>query len=188
MGRITVFELLTLDGVMQAPAGRDEDTRGGFQHGGWAMPYADPAQIQLAGEGAMLLGRRTYEQFYAYWPHQTGNPFTEWMNAAHKYVASTTLREPLPWRNSILLKGDMPEAVAKVKAQSEADIIVLGSGVLVQTLMKHNLVDQYILNIHPLVLGSGRHLFSDGSVYASLRLVDAKTTNSGVVVATYEAT
>ena len=190
MGRIVVFENLSLDGVMQAPGRRDEDLRGGFQHGGWALPYADAVLGSVAGEGmatsgGLLLGRRTYEDFYAVWPNRTDNPFTEVLNNSPKYVASTTLKEPLPWMNSILLKGDVPGAVARLRAQPGKDIVVLGSGKLVQTLMKHALVDVYMLLIHPLVLGSGTRLFADGSAFAALRLVDAKPTTTGVIIATY---
>ena len=199
MGKIVVFENLSLDGVMQAPGRPDEDLRGGFQHGGWGIPYADPVEDKKAMEGqsttsgALLLGRRTYEDFYAVWPKRAdGNPFTEVLNNAQKYVASTTLKEPLPWSNSTLLKGDVPEAVAKLRAQPGKDIVVLGSGKLVQTLMKHALVDVYMLLIHPLVLGSGTRLFAeraashwDGSAFAALRLVDAKPTTTGVIIATY---
>jgi dihydrofolate reductase len=191
MSNIIVFENLTLDGVMQAPGRRDEDLRGGFRHGGWATPYADPVLGRVAGEsmastGGLLLGRRTYEDFYAVWPNRTDNPFTEVLNNTQKYVASTTLKEPLPWINSTLLKGDVPGAVAGLRAQPGKDIVVLGSGELVQTLMQHNLVDQYVLLIHPLVLGSGRRLFADGSAFAALHLVDTKTTTTGVVIATYQ--
>jgi dihydrofolate reductase len=191
MSNIIVFENLSLDGVMQAPGRRDEDLRGGFRHGGWATPYADPVLGSAAGEsmastGALLLGRRTYEDLYAVWPNRTDNPFTEVLNNTHKYVASTTLKEPLAWSNSTLLKGDVPQAVAGLKAQPGKGIVVLGSGELVQTLMKHNLVDQYVLLIHPLVLGSGRRLFADGGAFAALHLVDTKTTTTGVVIATYQ--
>jgi dihydrofolate reductase len=180
---------LTLDGVMQAPGRPDEDRRGGFEHGGWATPYA--AMSSLAGDslsntGPLLFGRRTYQDFYAYWPNQTDNPYTEVLNNTQKYVASTTLKEPLAWSNSTLLKGDVPQAVAGLKAQPGKDFLVFGSSVLVQTLMQHNLVDLYILLIHPLVLGSGRRLFPDGGAYAALQLVDAQTTPTGVVIATYQ--
>jgi dihydrofolate reductase len=193
MSKIVVFTSLTLDGVMQAPGRPDEDLRGGFQHGGWATPYADPVLGSLAAEGmantaAILFGRRTYQDFYAVWPNQPEpNPFTAVLNNTQKYVASTTLAEPLAWSNSTLLKGDVPQAVAGLKAQPGKDIVVLGSGQLVQTLMRHNLVDVYVLLIHPLVLGSGRRLFTDGGPFAALRLVDTKTTTTGVVIATYES-
>ena len=190
MSKIVVFNSMTLDGVMQAPARPDEDTRGGFQHGGWAVPYSDPAIGQAAGEsmatsGGLLLGRRTYEDFYKVWPNRTDNPFTEVLNNSPKYVASRTLKEPLPWMNSILLKGDVAQAVAELRAQPVKDLVILGSGELIQTLMKHNLIDTYILFIHPLILGSGRHLFPDGS-FATLQLVDVKPSSTGVVIATYQ--
>ena len=190
MGNIVVFTNLTLDGVMQAPGRPDEDRRGGFSHGGWAAPYAamqsSAVGESLPGMDALLLGRRTYEDFYAYWPNQTDNPFTKMLNHMPKCVASTTLAEPLPWSNSTLLKGDGAKAVAQLKEQVDKNIVVMGSGELVQTLMKHNLVDRYVLLIHPLVLGEGRRLFPDGSAFAALRLVAAKPTSTGVVVATYQ--
>lgn len=189
MRKVVVLTNITLDGVMQAPGRPDEDLRGGFQHGGWAAPYA--AMSSLAGQsmydpGPFLLGRRTYEDFYAYWPKQTDSPYTAVLTNTQKYVASTTLKEPLPWSNSTLLKGNVPETVAKLKAQPGKDILVMGSGELVQTLMKHNLVDLYILLIHPLLLGSGRRLFTDGGAFATLQLVDTQTTDKGVVIATYQ--
>ncbi len=191
MSKVVVFTNLTLDGVTQAPGRPDEDRRGGFEHGGWATPYADPVLGSVAGEsmantGALLLGRRTYEDFYAYWPNQTDNPFTAVLNNTQKYVASTTLEEPLSWSNSTLLKGDAAEAVARLKEQPGKDLVVLGSGELVQSLMRRNLVDEYVLLIHPLVLGSGRRLFTDRGSFAALRLVDTKTTTTGVVIATYQ--
>jgi dihydrofolate reductase len=191
MSDVVVFTSLTLDGVMQAPGRPDEDRRGGFAHGGWAQPYNDPVMASMAGEsmaesGSLLLGRRTYEDFYSFWPHQTDNPFTEVLDNARKYVASTTLAEPLPWRNSTLLKGDAAEAVAELKRQPGKDLVVLGSGELARSLMRRDLVDRYVLLIHPLVLGSGRRLFADGGAFAALRLVHARTTTTGVVIATYE--
>ena len=193
MSKVVVFTSLTLDGVMQAPGRPDEDRRGGFEHGGWATPYADSVLAGVAGQGmantgGLLLGRRTYEDFYGYWPNQTDNPYTEVLNNTQKYVASTTLKEPLAWDNSSLLEGDVPEAVARLKAQAGKDLVVLGSGELAQTLMKHNLVDEFVLLIHPLVLGGGRRLFRDGNPTATLRLVDSKTTTTGVVIATYAPT
>jgi len=184
MRKIVVFTNLTLDGVMQAPGRPDEDRRGGFQHGPFnAMSEAGG---NLSDAGPMLFGRRTYEDFYSYWPNQTDNPYTEVLNSAQKYVASKTLKEPLAWSNSTLLKGTVPEAVAELKAQPGKDFLVMGSGELVQTLMQHNLVDEYVLLIHPLVLGTGRRLFRDGSAYSTLQLVDTKTTPTGVVIATYQ--
>lgn len=190
MRDVIVFTNLTLDGVIQAPGRADEDPRGGFEHGGWGVPYnamqSNEAREGLPGFGALLLGRRTYEDFYAYWPKQTGSPFTEALNNLPKYVASTTLREPLPWVNSTLLKGDVAEAVAALKAQPGDAIVVMGSGQLVQTLMQHDLVDRYVLLIHPLVLGAGRRLFVDGGAAAQLQLVSAKASPTGVLVATYQ--
>jgi dihydrofolate reductase len=193
MANILVFTSLTLDGVMQAPGRPDEDSRGGFAHGGWAQPYNDPVMgsatgESMAGSGALLLGRRTYEDLYSYWPHQTDNPFTPVLDNTLKYVASNTLTEPLPWQNSKLLSGDAAEAVAKLKERPGRDIAVLGSGQLVQSLVRHGLVDRYVLLIHPLVLGTGRRLFPDGGASTSLRLRDAKTTTTGVIIATYQPT
>ena len=191
MSKVVVNMNLTLDGVMQAPGRADEDTRGGFEHGGWALPYFDPVMASAAAEGmaktpALLFGRRTYEDFYAVWPKRTDNPFTGFLNNVQKYVASTTLEEPLPWSNSTLLRGDAAAAVATLKEQPGTDLLILGSGVLVQSLMRRNLIDEYVLSIHPLVLGSGRRLFPDGSPYAALRLLDTKATTTGVVMATYQ--
>ena len=188
--RIVVFTSLTLDGVMQAPARPDEDVRGGFQHGGWAVPYSDASMAAAAGElmattEGLILGRRTYEDFYSVWPNRTDNPYTEVLNNAQKYVASRTLKEPLPWVNSTLLKGDAAQAVAGLKEQPGKDLVILGSGELVRSLMRSNLIDRYILLIHPLVLGSGKRLFPDGGSPAPLRLIDSKTTTTGVVIATY---
>ena len=189
MREIVVFNSLTLDGVMQAPGNADEDRRGGFVHGGWARPYQDEVIAQVAAEGmarggALLLGRVTFENFFAYWPHQTDNPFTEVLNRSQKYVVSRTLSEPLPWENSTLLAGEAEEAVAGIKAEEGKDIVVLGSGQLLQTLMRHGLVDRYILHIYPLVLGSGRRMFDPGQ-YARLDLVDVVSTTTGVLIATY---
>jgi len=188
MGKIIVFTNLTLDGVMQAPGRPDEDRRGGFTHGGWAAPYA---AMQEGGEAfatspALLFGRRTYDDFFAFWPNQTDSPFTAVLNSTPKYVASTTLTEPLPWSNSTLLKGDAGENVAGLKRQSDKDLLIMGSGALIKSLMERNLVDTFVLLIHPLVLGTGRRLFAEGSPTTALRLVTSKTTATGVVIATYQ--
>jgi dihydrofolate reductase len=188
MRAITVLMHLTLDGVMQGPGRPDEDVRGGFAHGGWAVPRGDAmgvVDVGLGSQGALLLGRRTYEDFYGFWPHQTDNPFTTMLNAMQKYVASTTLQEPLPWSNSILLKGDAAQAVVALKAEPGPDLLIMGSGVLVQALMQHHLIDRFVLLIHPLVLGTGRRLFPEGGPPAELQLVDTTSTPSGVIVATY---
>jgi dihydrofolate reductase len=192
MSKLVVNTNLTLDGVMQAPSDLDEDRRGGFELGGWAPPYFDQVMADAAAEGiakggALLFGRRTYEQFASFWSTQPDdNPFAAVLNERQKYVASTTLEEPLPWKNSTLLQGDAMEAVAELKEQSGNDLVVLGSGDLIQSLMRHDLVDEYVLLIHPLVLGSGRRLFIDGGSSAALRLVDTKPTTTGVVIATYQ--
>src|SRR6476469_6936268 len=191
MSKIIVFNSLTLDGVMQAPGRPDEDVRGDFPYGGWATPYSDPEMGKAAaGSGAtaggLLLGRRTDEDVSRVWPNRTENPDTDVLNNSQKYVASGTLKEPLPWMNSTLLKGKVPEAVAALKAQQGKDLVILGSGELIQTLMQYQLIDQFVLLIHPLVLGTGRRLFREGSTYSTLQLVDSKTTPSGVVIATYQ--
>lgn len=191
MAKIVVFTSLTLDGVMQAPGRPDEDRRGGFEHGGWATPFADKVlgtatTDSMAGTGALLLGRRTYEDFYGFWPKQADNPFTKVLDDMQKYVASRTLQEPLPWANSTLLDGDVAGAVGRLSEQPGKDLVVLGSGDLVQSLMRSDLVDEYVLLIHPLVLGSGRRLFPDGAPFAELRLVASRTTTKGVVIATYQ--
>lgn len=191
MSRITAFIHLTLDGVMQAPGRADEDCRDGFSHGGWAGPYADADQMKAIGDsmsktGAILLGRRTYEDFYNVWPKRTNNPFTPILNNTLKYVASRTLDEQLPWMNSQLLAGSAEDSVAKLREQPGKDIVILGSGTLVQSLIRHNLIDELMLTINPLVLGAGRRLFPDGGPVARLRLVDSKTTSKGVILATYQ--
>ena len=191
MRKLVVGTFVSLDGVMQAPGGPDEDRSGGFEHGGWAPPYFDEVMGDAAAEGiakggSMLFGRRTYEDFAAFWPNQPeDNPFAAVLNTRQKYVASRTLEEPLPWSNSTLLEGDATEAVARLKEQPGQDLVVLGSGELVQSLMRRNLVDEFVLLIHPLVLGSGRRLFPDGGASAALRLIGTKTTTTGVVIATY---
>ena len=192
MGTIRVVNSISLDGVIQAPGRADEDTRDGFEHGGWAVPYADEVMGRAMGArmgantGGMLLGRRTYQALYDFWPKQTdGNPYTEVLNRVQKYVASRTLTEPLPWQNSTLLKGDAAAAVAELKRNQ--DLTVLGSTELLQGLMRRNLIDQYVLLIHPLVLGAGRRMFADGATFGKLRLVDSVTTTTGVVIATYES-
>jgi dihydrofolate reductase len=191
MSRITAFLHLTLDGVMQAPGRYDEDPRDDFAYGGWAMPYNDPDQAKAVGQsmartGALLFGRRTYEDFYRVWPNRTDNPFTPVLNNTLKYVASRTLEEPLPWMNSKLLAGSAEEQVAALREQPGKDIVILGSGVLLQSLLRHNLIDELMLTIHPIILGAGRRLFSESGAPATLRLVDSKTTSKGVILATYQ--
>jgi dihydrofolate reductase len=189
MSRVVVFEHLTLDGVMQAPGRPDEDRRGGFEHGGWAT-FWDPVigsavEESMAKTEALLFGRRTYEDFYSHWPNRTDNPFTDVLNNTPKYVTSRKLREPLPWANSTLLNGDAADSVPSLKERLARDVVVLGSGELAQTLALNGLVDEYVLLIHPLVLGSGRRLFADTGAPTPLQLVDAKTSPSGVLITTY---
>jgi dihydrofolate reductase len=190
MARIVVFNSVTLDGVMQAPGHPDEDRRDGFEHGGWGQPHAESVYAEIADRiatpGPLLLGRRTYEKFAAVWPHMPAdNPYTSVINNCRKYVASTTLREPLEWHNSTLLTGDLTAAVAKLKDDETEDITVLGSGELIQSLMWDGLIDEYVLLIHPLVLGSGRHHFRAGTPPTALEQVDSVTTTTGVIIATY---
>jgi dihydrofolate reductase len=195
MGKLVVLNNVTLDGVMQAPARPDEDRRDGFGYGGWARPYQDAVMAERMAQGmardrarggGLLLGRRTYEDFYRVWPGRTDNPYTGVLNNTQKYVVSSTLAEPLPWQNSIRLTGDAAQAVARVKQQQpDRDLMILGSGALIRSLLPHHLIDEFVLLIHPLVLGSGQRLFPPGMAVA-LRLTDSVTTTTGVVIATYQ--
>jgi dihydrofolate reductase len=187
---LTVIEFLSLDGVMQAPGSPEEDTDGGFRHGGWQRPYVDDALGAGAAEGmattdSYLFGRRTYEIMAAYWPTAPADdPFTAHLNSTPKYVASTTLRT-VEWQHASLLEGDVPTAVARLKDQPGGTIAVLGSGGLVQTLMQHDLVDEYFLTVSPLVLGSGKRLFRGAGEVRRLRLVECRPTTTGSVMLTY---
>ena len=191
MSKVVVIEHLTLDGVMQGPARPDEDRRDGFEYGGWAAAANDPAMQKVTGarmgsSWSLLVGRTTYEDFASFWPNQPQpNPFTEALNNVEKFVASTTLTEPLPWQNSTLLKGDAADAVAKLKKDHDKTLVIFGSGVLVQSLIRRDLIDEYVLQIHPLVLGKGRRLFPDDSSLTNFSLVDSVTTGTGVIIATY---
>jgi dihydrofolate reductase len=192
MSKIIVFNSVTLDCVMQAPGRPDEDRRGGFTHGGWGAPYADEESGKLAAEsmhstGAMLLGRRTYEDLLPHW-NKAGGPFKDMLNNIPKYVASTTLKEPLPWPNSSLLSGELTKAVAALRRKDGKDIVVLGSGDVVRKLLAKQLIDELILLIHPLVLGDGQRLFDDGVPGAVFELADTRTTTTGVIAATYRRT
>lgn len=190
MPTVVAIEALTLDGVMQGMGRPDEDRRGGFEYGGWAAGRSDPAMQKVLGAymsnpWSLLVGRITYENFADYWPHQAPNPMSEAMNNVEKFVASTTLTEPLPWQNSILLNGDAADAVSRLKKEHPKTLVIFGSGVLVQSLMRRNLIDEYVLQIHPLVLGTGLRLFPDGSPLTKFTLVDSVTTGTGVIIATY---
>jgi dihydrofolate reductase len=189
MAKVIVMNHLTLDGVMQGPGRPDEDTRDGFVHGGWGVPYGDEATVAKMGERmgadrAWLFGRRTYEQLLTSWNAQ-GGPFKDALNNARKYVASSNPAARLDWPNSTLLTGDVPAAVAELKESSGTNLVIMGSGVLIGSLMAADLIDEYLLMIVPLVLGTGRRLFA-GGVQASLRLIESSTTSTGVVIATYE--
>ena len=191
MGRVIVMNQLTLDGVMQGPGRPDEDTRDGFAHGGWAVPHGDEATVakmgeRMGGDRAFLFGRRTYEDLLASW-NAKGGPFKDALNNARKYVASSNPTARLGWPNSTLLHGEVPAAVADLKQRSGTNLVIMGSGVLTGSLMAANLVDEYLLMIHPLVLGTGRRLFPEG-VQVPLRLADSLITSTGVVIASYELT
>ena len=190
MSRVVAIEHVTLDGVMQAPARPDEDTRDDFEYGGWARAGNDPAMVNVMGarmgdSWSLLVGRTTYEDFADVWPKRPPNPFTDALNAVQKFVASTTLTEPLPWQNSTLLKGDGADAVARLKKEHDKTLVIFGSGLLVQSLARRKLIDEFVLQIHPLVLGKGRRLFSDGSSFTNFSLIDSVTVSTGVIVATY---
>jgi dihydrofolate reductase len=191
MRRVSVTEFLSLDGVMQGPGDPDEDRSGGFAHGGWHLPYVDDVFMQSASEGmaetgGFLFGRKTYEIMAAHWPSQPdSDPFAAILNGLPKYVASTTLREPLEWKGSTLLQGDAPTAVAELKEQPGGDLVVLGSGELVRALMDHDLVDEFRLMIDPIVLGGGKRLFPEGGQKRPLRLVSSTTSGTGMLITTY---
>jgi dihydrofolate reductase len=190
--KIIVSEFLTLDGVMQAPGDPNEDRSGGFDRGGWQLPYFDDmfGSEMMAGfaeTGGFLLGRHTYDIFANYWPSQPADdPLAGTMNGMRKWVVSTTLSEPLPWENSALISGDIAGEIGKLKTGDGKDIRVIGSGELVQTLIKHRLVDQFDLTLHPLLIGKGKRLFREGLDVTKLRLVSSKPTTKGVLILTYE--
>jgi len=189
MGKVIVMNWVTLDGVMQGPGRPDEDTRDGFEHGGWGTAYSDEATVakvgeRMGGDRAFLFGRRTYEDLLASWNAQ-GGPFKDALNNTRKFVASKNPEASLDWPNSTLLRGNVPAAVADLKQSSDANLVIMGSGVLISSLMAADVIDEYLLMIAPLVLGTGRRLFTDG-VQASLRLVESATTRTGVVMTTYE--
>ena len=190
MRMLRVIEFLSLDGVMQAPGAPDEDTEGGFRHGGWQRPYVDDvlgatAAEGMAATGAYLFGRKTYQVMAAYWPTAPDDdPYARHLNSSPKYVASRTL-QGVEWQNSTLITGDVAEAVARLKEQPGQGIAVLGSGELVQTLIQHDLVDEYFLAVFPIVLGSGKRLFREADRARRLRLVDSKVTSTGGLLLTY---
>jgi dihydrofolate reductase len=192
MRKLVVGTFLTLDGVMQAPGGPNEDREGGFRHGGWLVPYFDQKFVAIMTEwtkraGAFLLGRKTYEIFAASWPQSTdpADEIATALNTRPKFVASRTL-DKVNWSNSHLLKGDVAEEVAKLKVQEGGEIQVHGSGDLLQTLLKHNLLDTLRLWQFPVVIGAGKRLFGEGTIPGSFRLVDTQQTTTGAVLHVYE--
>jgi dihydrofolate reductase len=194
MRNVIANEWMTLDGVVQAPAYADEDTTGGFEHGGWHTRYFDDVSMSwvvenVSGAGGFLLGRGTYEVFAAHWPNasEEEQALAEPLNALPKYVASTTLTEPLAWQNSTLLGGDIAQAVTALKAEEGEDLHVIGSPGLVQTLLELDLVDELQLMIDPLFVGGGKRLFRDDGALRRLRLVESQATSTGAIIATYAA-
>lgn len=190
MGQLVVVNFVSLDGVMQSVLSADEDRDGGFDQGGWVLPYVDDVVERFmsgatAGAGALLLGRRTYEIFAATWPHADPNdPAVAAMNAMPKYVASRTLKE-LGWANSILLGADPVAEISRITAASGSETVVLGSGELLATLIEHDLVDEYRLLVFPLLLGRGKRLFAEGRGPRHLTLTATEPTPSGVLINTY---
>src|SRR5215212_10703976 len=194
MAKIVVSEFLSLDGVYQGPGGPQEDASGSFDKGGWATEVDDgednDSNVVLDSfehTDGLLLGRRTYDIFAAFWPNvPADDPYGTFMNRFRKYVVSTTLTEPLSWQNSTLISGDVPEVVNELRAAPGKDIQVIGSGELVQTLIANDLVDSFRLMVYPVLLGKGRKLFRDGVRDTRLKLADSFTTKGGVVILTYE--
>jgi dihydrofolate reductase len=191
MRKLSIIEFATLDGVTQGLGSPDEDTEGGFEHGGWSAPYGDEVFAKSAGQGmsettAYLFGRKTYEKMAAHWPHQPdSNPAAASLNSAPKYVVSNTLTEA-GWAGSQVLSGDAAASVRRLKEDGDGTIAVLGSIVLVQALIEHDLIDEYRIFIHPLVLGTGKRLFRQYSRPLRLRLLDCTQTTTGVLMLGYE--
>jgi dihydrofolate reductase len=188
MRQLIIGSFITLDGVMQAPGGPEEDQEGGFEHGGWSFGYWDEQMQNVMGEWMsqpfdLVLGRKTYEIFAAYWPN-TDEPPAEQLNKATKYVASTTL-EDLEWENSHLIEGDVADGIRALKQEDGPDLSVQGSGNLIQTLLEHGLVDEFRLMIFPLVLGTGKRLFDGGTVPDGFEVTSAEASSTGVIIATY---
>jgi dihydrofolate reductase len=190
MRNLIVSSFLTLDGVMQAPGGPGEDDSDGFAHGGWSVNYWDDQMSEFMGAAMsvpfdLVLGRKTYDIFAAHWPHATEEAGAKPLNDATKYVASRS-HPTLEWNNSVLIQGDAAEGIAALKKEDGPELQVHGSGNLIQTLLRHNLVDQYRLLVFPLVIGSGKRLFSEGTIPSGLKLVDSSVSSTGVVIGTYE--
>ena len=190
MRKIIVLSFITLDGIIQAPGGPEEDTSGGFRYGGWIVPYSDEflgkvMEEQMNKPFDLLLGRKTYEIFASYWPHHKDEGPGIGINQATKYVASHGAMQ-FTWDKSVLLQGDMVDSIKKLKAQDGPELQVYGSGNLMQTLLKHDLVDELWLKIFPLTLGSGKRLFAEGTIPAAFKLIDGKVLSSGVIIANYK--
>jgi dihydrofolate reductase len=190
MRKLIVSTFLTLDGVMQAPGGPEEDDSDSFAYGGWSVNYWDDQMGQVMGEAMskpfdLLLGRKTYDIFAAYWPNATDNPGAKPLNDATKYVVSRKKPE-LTWDKSVLIEVDAAERIAALKKEDGSELQVHGSANLIQTLLRHNLVDEFRLWVFPVVIGSGKRLFSDGTIPAGLKLVDSKVSTTGVIIGTYE--
>jgi dihydrofolate reductase len=190
--KVIVQDWMTLDGVVQAPGAPDEDTTGNFRHGGWSLPYFDDVAgawvvENLTTAGGFLLGRRTYENLAAYWPNapEAEQALAEPLNTRPKYVASTTLTEPLTWQHSTVLQGDVVAAVKGLKSRDGGDLLAIGSTALVQTLSEHDLIDEFRLMIDPLLVGGGKRLFAHDGVLRRLRLVDSRVTTTGAIIVTY---
>ncbi len=190
MRKLIMSTFLTLDGVMQAPGGPEEDDSGGFWYGGWSVNYWDELMGQVMDEALsrpfdLVLGRKTYDIFAAHWPHAPEEAGAKPLNDATKYVASRS-RPTLEWQNSVLIEGDAADGIAALKQTDGSELQVHGSGNLIQTLLRHNLVDEYRLWVFPLVIGSGKRLFAEGTIPSGLKLVDSKVSTTGVVIGTYE--
>lgn len=189
MRKLIVLSMITLDGVIQAPGGPEEDTSGGFKYGGWVAPYGDDFLFNVMGRemserSDLLLGRKTYEIFAGYWPHHAA----DWpgINEVKKYVASHDSSLNLDWENSTLLVGNVAEEVKKLKSENGSNLHIYGSGNLIQTLLKHDLVDELRLKIFPITLGPGKRLFAEGTIPAAFKLTDSKVSPKGVIVANYK--
>jgi dihydrofolate reductase len=192
MRKLATNTFLTLDGVMQAPGGPEEDPTGGFTHGGWSVKYWDETMVARIGESMsrpfdLLLGRKTYEIFAAHWPHVSNDPIADALNRATKYVASRSLTS-VRWEKSRLIRGELAEAVARLKQEDGPEIQVHGSSNLIQTLLMHDLVDEFRLWIFPLVLGTGKRLFDDGTMPTGFTLLDCTTSGTGVIISSFQRT
>ena len=191
MSKIYDANHITLDGVMQSPGRPDEDTRDGFSLGGWAAPRSNEEVTAVLGRRAtdsggmrLLLGHRSYDELLTHW-NTAGGPFKDGLNGAQKFVVSRSASTPLPWPNSTLVSGDVPAAIARLKAEGGSDLCIMGSGVLIQTLLEHRLIDELLLFIHPLVLGAGRRLFPEAGAAAEWELVSNSAAGTGVAIARY---